>query len=151
MKNSTEDLVEFVKLVNLPGHPVVPQHAVTEDQLVRGSVPGVGIAVGRGESPQPLTGVEVPDGGHTIRAGAHHLVHHQLGELQALLLLLVGHDAHQTDLVLGSLLHIVLAHLAGPVVGVGPSVGRSYHHRPRGGGGGGGGYQGLARPHHSDL
>ena len=90
MKDSTKSLIEFVKLVNLPGHPVVPQHSVTEDEVVRGvegcPVPGVGVAVGRRQSPQPLTSVEIPDGGHAVRAGPHHLVLHQLGELQELLL-----------------------------------------------------------------
>ena len=90
MEDSTESLIEFVKLVNLPGHAVVPQNSVTEDQIVRGvegcPVPGVGVAVGRRQSPQPLTSVEIPDGGHAVNAGPHHLVLHQLGELQELLL-----------------------------------------------------------------
>ena len=31
--------------------------------------------------------MQVPDGGHALGAGAHHLVRHQLGELQVLLIL----------------------------------------------------------------
>ena len=50
MEDTTEGLIELVKLVNLPRDSLVPQDPVTQDEIVCGVegclVPGVGVAVG---------------------------------------------------------------------------------------------------------
>ena len=109
MEDSTECLVELVKLVDLSWHPLVPQDTVAQDEVVRGVegsfVPGVSVAVGGSESPDSLTSVQVPDGGHSLGTGPHHFVLQDLGELQTLLLperhLLLEELADGPDLAVG--------------------------------------------------
>ena len=78
MKDSTERLVQFIKLVYLSGSPAVPQDAVRQHQLVRGveggPVPAVGVRGGGLHEPGLLAGGDVIDGGHSFSLGPYQLV-----------------------------------------------------------------------------
>ena len=78
VEHPTQGLVQLVQLVDLPPGPTVPQHPVTQHQLVRRVEAGPVVAVLVGvlglERAHLLPRGDVIDGGHTLGPRANHLV-----------------------------------------------------------------------------
>jgi len=78
VEHAAQRLVQLVQLVDLALGPVVPQHPVTQHQLVRGVEAGAVVAVVIGvpgaQGGDGLACGEVIDGRHALRSRADHLV-----------------------------------------------------------------------------